>query len=126
MTIDWDSVTLAGVRTRGLTVTSDYVDVTNDDDAGWRVLLSDPAVRSVESQVGGITKNDVLLADLMAANIASAPLEITLPSALATKGTLTGTFLISSYEQNGEHDGAVEFSATFMSTGVVTFTPASA
>lgn len=119
LTIDWDSVTLVGVRTKGYTVTNDYVDVTTDDDDGWRTLLADPGLRSVEATVGGISSDQVILAEIMKANITGEPLSIGLPT---TTGTLAGTFLCSSFEQTGEHDGAVEFSATFMSTGAVTYT----
>lgn len=126
LTIDWDSVTLVGVRTKGYTITNDYVDVTTDDDAGWRTLLDDPGLRSLEVTVGGISSDEALLADIMAASITGETLEVTLPSALAVPGNLSGTFLISSFEQNGEHDGAVEFSATFMSTGEVTYTASAA
>ena len=119
LTIDWDSVTLVGVRTKGYTITNDYVDVTTDDDDGWRTLLADPGLRSVEVTAGGISSDQVLIAEMMKANITGEPLTIQLPT---TTGTLAGTFLVSSFEQSGEHDGAVEFSATFMSNGVVTYT----
>lgn len=119
LTIDWDSVTLVGVRTKGYTVTNDYVDVTTDDDDGWRTLLADPGVRSVEVTVGGISSDQVILAEIMKANISGEPLTVQLPT---TTGTLAGTFLCSSFEQTGEHDGAVEFSASFMSSGAVTYT----
>ena len=126
LTIDEDSTTLVGVRTRGFSITNDYVDVTTDDDAGWRKLLSDPGLRSVEVTVGGVTNDEVLLAEIMQANITGTPVQINLPTGTATgvttPGTLTGTFLVSSYEQNGEHDGEAEFSATFMSDGEVTYT----
>jgi len=119
LTIDWDSATLVGVKTKGYTVTNDYVDVTTDDDDGWRTLLADPGVRSVEATVGGISSDQVILAEMMKANITGEPLTIQLPT---TTGTLAGTFLCSSFEQSGETDGAVEFSATFMSNGAVTYT----
>jgi len=119
LTIDWDAVTLVGVRTKGYTVSNEYVDVTTDDDDGWRTLLSDPGVRSVEVTVGGISSDQVLLAAIMAASVSSETLTVNLPT---TTGTLAGLFLISSFEQTGEHDGAVEFTATFQSAGVVTYT----
>lgn len=125
LTIDWDSTTLVGVRTRGYTVTNDYVDVTTDDDTGWRTLLADPGLRSLEVTVGGITSDEVLLADIMAASVAMTTLQIDLPSSLTTPGNLSGSFLISEFENTGEHDGAVEFSATFMSSGTVTYTASS-
>lgn len=123
---DWDSVTLAGVRSRSISVSNDYVDVTTDDDNAWRTLLADPATRSVEVTISGITTDEVLLADLMAANVAAAPLSAELPTALAVPGTLAGSYLISSFEQSGDHDGAVEFSATFMSTGAIVYTASAA
>lgn len=119
LTIKWDSVTLVGIRTRGYTVTNDYVDVTTDDDNGWRTLLATPGMRSIEVTVGGISSDQVLLAEVMKSNITGEPLTVELPT---TTGTLAGNFLCSSFEQTGEHDGAVEFSATFMSSGIVTYT----
>lgn len=119
LTIDWDTVTLVGVRTKGYTITNDYVDVTTDDDDGWRTLLADPGLRSVEVTAGGISSDQVILAEIMKANITGEPLSIGLPT---TTGTLAGTFVVSSFEQTGEHDGPVEFTATFMSSGVVTYT----
>lgn len=121
-TFDWDSTTLAGVRTRGLSITNDYVDVTSDDDAGWRKLLADPGLRSLEVTIGGVTKDEVLIDDIMAANVAAQTLTANLPSSLTTPGTLEGDFLISSFEQNSNHDGEVEFSVTFMSDGEITYT----
>jgi len=129
LTFDWDSTTLVGVRTRGFTVSNEYVDVTTDDDAGWRKLLSDPGVRSVENTVSGITSDEVLLNEIMTASITGQTLDTMLPtgtaSGITTPGTLSGNFLVSSYEQTGEHDGAVEFSATFMSDGEITYTASS-
>jgi TP901-1 family phage major tail protein len=118
--IDWDTVQLVGVRTRTFSITNDYVDVTTDDDSGWRTLLADPGLRSVETTVGGICSDQVLIAEIMKANITGEALDIELPTATGAK--LTGTFLVSSFEGSAEHDGAYEFSATFMSTGDVTYT----
>ena len=119
LTIDWDAVTLVGVRTKGYTITNDHVDVTTDDDDGWRALLADPGLRSMEVTVGGISSDQVLVAAMLAASITGETLSVGLPT---TTGTLAGTFFISSFEQTGEHDGSVEFSASFMSSGVVTYT----
>ena len=119
LTFDWDSTTLLGVRTRGYTVSNTYVDVTTDDDAGWRKLLATPGVRSVEATCGGISSDQVLLAEIMGASITGETLTIQLP---LTTGTLAGNFLVSSFEETGESDGAVEFTATFMSDGAVTYT----
>lgn len=124
-TATWDSTLLTGVRTRTFTQNNEYIDVTTDDESGWRTLLADPATRSVEVTVGGITKDEALIADINAANIATATLQMALPSSLTTPGNLSGSFLISSFEYNAEHDGAFEFSVTFMSTGAITYVASS-
>lgn len=118
--IDWDSVTLVGVRSRTFNISNDYVDVTTDDDAGWRTLLADPGLRSVEVTIGGVCSDQVLIAAIMAANVSGETLSITLPT--ATGASLSGTFLVSAFEGSANYDGAYEFSATFMSTGAVTYT----
>lgn len=126
LVIDYDSTTLAGVRTRGLSVSNDYVDVTNDDDSGWRTLLANPGVRSLEVTVSGITSDEVMLAAIMAANISAEAVSAELPTSLATPGTVAGNYLVSSLEISGEHDGATEYSVTFMSTGAITYTASTA
>lgn len=118
--IEWDAVDLVGVRTKTYSVTNEYVDVTTDDDDGWRTLLSDPGLRSVEVTVAGIASDQVLLAEIMKADITGEPLDVELPT--ATGAMLSATFVVSNFEGSGEHDGAYEFSATFMSSGAVTYT----
>ena len=126
LTIDWDSATLVGVQSRGITNTNNMVDVTTDDESGWRTLLATPGMKSVEVTVSGIASDEVLLAEFYNASTTGESLTVNLPSSLATPGTLSGTFHLSSFETNGDHDGAVEFSATFMSSGEVTYTASSA
>lgn len=118
LNITWDGTVLLGVRTRGYSVTNDMIDVTTDDDNGWRTLLATPGLRSLEATVGGISQNQAVLTAIMAASISGKTLIVNLPT---TTGTLTGTFFVSSYEETGEHDGAAEFTATFMSSGAVTY-----
>ncbi len=126
LTIDWDATTLVGVRTRGITNTNELVDVTTDDDSGWRTLLAKPGLKSVEVSVSGISSDEVLLAEFYNASVTGETLKVDLPSSLASPGNVSGLYMLSSFELNGEHDGAVEFSATFMSSGVVNYTASAA
>jgi TP901-1 family phage major tail protein len=118
LTINWKSVTLAGVRTRGHTLSNELVDVTSDDSNGWQTFLATPGMRSVEISVGGITEDQVLIADFYS-GLANGATVVNLPT---TTGTAAGTFMLESFSQTGEHDGTVEFEATFRSSGPVTFT----
>jgi len=130
LTIDWDSTTVVGVRTRGYTINNEHVDVTTDDANGWRTLLDDPGVRSIEVTVAGIVgggaDGEEILGDIMAASVTGKTCQVTLPSSQAVPGTLSGTFQVTNFENNGEHDGAAEFSATFVSSGAVTYTASAA
>ena len=65
LTIDFEATTLVGVRTRGFTINAEPVDVTNDDDSGWRTLLAQPGLRSVEIPVAGISSDEILLDAIM-------------------------------------------------------------
>ena len=126
LTIDFETTTLVGIRTRGFTINAEPVDVTNDDDSGWRTLLAEPGLRSVEVPVAGISSDEVLLDAIMEGTTYTLPaVVVNLASgvgAATTPGTLTGNFFLSSLEQTGEHDGAVEFTATLMSSGAITYT----
>lgn len=121
LTLDWNATTLVGVQSKTISHTNDMVDVTNDDDNGWRTLLADPGLKSVEVTVSGITSDEVLIAEYYSSTPGQA-LVTNLPSSLASPGNLDGTFLLSALELSGEHDGAYEFSATFMSSGEITYT----
>ena len=48
--------------------------------------------------------------------------QVNLPSTLTTPGNVAFDAFVSAFEINGEHDGAVEFTATLMSAGAITYT----
>jgi len=125
LTIDWNATTLVGVKSRTVSNTNEMVDVTTDDDAGWRTLLATPGLKAIEVSVSGVTSDEILLAEFHNASVTGETLKVTLPSSLATPGNVSGTFHLSAFEQSGESDGAYEFSATFMSSGTVTYTASS-
>lgn len=122
LTFDWDSVTLVGVRSRGISMSNDMVDVTTDDDSGWRTLLATPGLKSVEITIGFIVSDERMLAEFFNAATTGETLQADLPSSLTTPGNLSGLFSLSALEYNGDHDGAVEASVTFMSSGAITYT----
>lgn len=128
LTVDWNATTLVGIRTRGLAISAEPVDVTTDDDTGERTLLPDPGVRSAEISVAGITSDEVLIAEILSGISGRTLTEavVNLPSTLAVPGTITFDAFISSFEITGEHDGAVEFTATLMSAGAITYVASAA
>lgn len=126
LTFDWDSTTLASVQTRGVTMSNELVDVTTDDDSGWRTFLETPGLKSVDITLSGITSDEVLIAEFFNAAPTGETLQASLPSSLASPGNFTGTYMLQSLETSGDHDGAVEFSASFVSSGAITYTASSA
>lgn len=128
LTIDYDSTTLTGIRTRGFTITQNEVDVTNDDDNGNYTVLPDPGSRQIVIPVAGITTDEILIAEMMS-SLEGRTLDnaqINLASSLGTPGTISGEAFIRTYEQTGEHDGAIEFTAELVMSGVPTFTASAA
>ena len=121
LTFTWDSTTVAGLKTRGLTINNQHADITSDDDSGWRTFLADPVVQSISITLSGIADSEDVLADAMAASVTGKTIVATLPSSLTTPGNLNGTFHVTSFEISGNHDGAAEYSGTFESTGAVTY-----
>jgi len=124
LVISMDSTTLKGIRNRGFTVDNSPIDVTTDDDSGWRTLLPDPGVRSVEYPVAGITSDEVLINEIFTAigSGTHATIKVNLPSTLLTPGNITGSAMLTNLQINGATDGAVEFTATLQSSGAQTYT----
>ena len=126
LTIDWDSVTLVGVQAKGVSNTNTLVDVTTDDDNGWRTLLADPGMKAVDITVSGVASDEVLLAEFYNASVTGETLDVNLPSSLAVPGSLSGTFMLASFNQDANHDGSYNFEAQFQSSGAVTYTASAA
>lgn len=111
-------VTIAGVRTKGLTVNGEAIDVTNDDDDSWRKMLDMPGEQSVEYSCAGVCKDHTLLQESLSSTDRVQSMVL-----LWTGGDkLQAQFYLANYKETGEYKGAVMFEATFQSQGVVTFT----
>lgn len=115
------AVLVAGARSDSITINNEPIDVTDKGDDGWRTLLADASVRSVEMSVGGMLSGDTLIAQALGATSALFDdYEIRIEGI----GTAAGDFFFSNIEVSAPHDGAAEFSASIQSSGVVTWTAA--
>ena len=109
---------IPGVREKGVTLNGEPVDVTSDDNNGWRELLADPAENQVEISLSGVTKDHRLKVDWFAgARTRHAEVEYDDGAMIA------GQFFLSNYTETGVYNDAATFEATLMSTGVVSYTP---
>ena len=117
-------VAVAGVKTKGLTVGNSVIDITGDDDSGVRTSLSEAGETSVDITVSGISKGHELLTLSMAGNIETACILTYPPSAdgsTVNGATITGTFMMSSYAEGMEYNGATSFDVTLNSTGPIVY-----
>lgn len=113
-------VTIAGLRTRQLSLNAQSVDITHSESAGqWRELLSGAGVRKASLSASGLFKDaasDALLRSVFFAGEVR-NYQIIIPAF----GTLQGAFLITALEYRGEHTAEITFDVALESAGEMTF-----
>ena len=114
------STVLAGARAEALSITRDFVDITEKDATGIRTLLAQPVGFAVDVLVEGVLRNSVLL-DHARNPLTQSFLELSID--IATLGTFAGFWAMSDFETSGA-EGAepIAFRASFQSSGTVSFT----
>lgn len=109
-----------GARTKSVTLNNEGIDISSDDDDGFRTFLAaDPAMRSIDMTVEGILKDSSLI-ELAAAGGDSliSGYELDFDGI----GTFSGDFHFGSIQLGAPYNEAVTFSATIGSSGPFTFT----
>lgn len=114
--INYNGGTISGVRTKSFTVNRNPVDITNDDDNGYRALLQDPGEIQIDFSVDGVTK-DLILREA-ATDPASLFLDLELEWPDGYK--ISMDFFLASYSESGNYNEAITYSASFQGSGVPT------
>lgn len=114
-------VTIASMRSTGVSINNEEVDVTDKGSAQWKQLLQ-CGVRSMALTAAGMftdsSTHDELMTD--ATNGAIHDFKI-----ISGRGdTFVGPFLVASLERTGEYNGAEQFSLSLSSAGAIEYTPA--
>lgn len=122
MTIARGGGVIAGVRTKSFSIANEPIDITTDDDSGYRTLLEESAQRQIDASVEGLTKDDDLVAAALSGTVLIDDCTITLPSG----ATITGDFRLNSVEIGAEYNNAITFTAELHSSGEWEYTPAGA
>lgn len=113
------STVIAGVREKSVSVNGEPVDITGDDDGGYRTLLAEVGEKSLDLSVDGITKdNDLRSAIMTGTDLMLTDITVEYPNG----DTLTGDFFFNSLEESGSYNDAITFSGGFQSSGAWTFT----
>jgi len=114
ITLTWRSQAIAKIRTKGVSVANEPIDVTGDSDDGWRNQLDEAGEKQVNISVAGIVINDDLRKASLGNDISGAVV-MTWPDG----SSVSGTFNLTSYNENGEYNGAIAFEAELQSQGPV-------
>jgi TP901-1 family phage major tail protein len=116
-------LTVAGLRSRSLSISADTVDVTHaESPAQWRELLAGSGLKQARVTGAGIFKDaasDALVRQYMFDGVIRS-WQIVVPDF----GTVTGPFQITSLEFSGRHDGELTFDLSLASAGELVFTAA--
>ena len=119
-TITKGATPIAAIRTRTVSINNEPVDITSDDDNGFRTLLQDPGTKTLDLSIEGVAKDPVLLTSVMSTTDIVETLSILFP----TIGTIAGDFVVASFEVAAAYNEAATFTASLQSSGAFTFTAA--
>lgn len=113
---------IAGITSMTIKWGAESIDVTDKDSAGITEVLAAVASQQLTLSVEGIYTSPVLrdIAFDPAASKLLTDLTFKFADALAAKDLITGNFFFGSYEEGNPHDGAVDFSCEFSSSGIWT------
>lgn len=113
--------TVAGLRTRRLTLNAESVDITNSESVGrWRELLDGAGVKRANISGGGVFKDGA--SDLLVRQILFDGLIRTWQVIIPNFGVISGFYQITSLDYRGEHAGEVTFEMALESAGPLSFT----
>ena len=116
-------VTVAGLRSRRITLTSPAVDATHaDSPARWQELLAGAGVRKCALSGAGVfldAASDSSLRTIFF-NGSIMPWQIVVPGS----GTISGPFQITSLDYVGDHTSELTFDIALESAGALSFTVA--
>ena len=114
--------TLAGMRTTGMTLNNEPVDITNKDSAGWRTLLEGAGTQSVSITAEGVFTNAAVEHTVRGYAVANS---INAFGLLFGDGDqVDGSWQITNYARTGAHNGEETYSVTLENSGTVTWTSA--
>lgn len=118
-----DGAPVAVVRESTLTHNKEAVDVTANEDDGWRRLLPISGSRSIDSSVSGVC-DDVNIPQLQNLWNNDTFADVTIEYPDGSTAQAEDGFYLNGFEVSGSHDGEAAFSATLQSSGEVTLTSA--
>lgn len=125
-----NSVAFLGINSKSMSVAKEPIDITTDEDNGYRLLLDVSGTKTLDISFSGVTK-DVVLRGLILTEQSQLLTDITLEFPLTGGQSTTGDVISGNFffngmsETGGGSDGAIEFDGTMQSSGEWTYTAGS-
>lgn len=117
---------IAGITSKDVAIGKEAIDVTTDEDNGYRTLLDVAGTKTLDMNISGIFNDDGLLniaADEVSQLLTDITIEFPPIGSQTTGASFSGDFWLNGTAINGGGpDGAIEFSGTLQSSGEWTFT----
>ena len=118
--IQKNSVTIASVRSKSFSWAGETIDVTDDDLSGVRELLPVFGSEALEISVEGLA-NSAVFRDIALTRATSKVLTDISLERVGRTFSITGSFVVVSYEESGTYNDAITFSCTLQSNGNWTY-----
>ena len=111
-------VQLQGQIEGTVTIEGEPVDISNKDSNGWREFLEGRVNKGISIQLSGVSKDDVTFNNVRndSLNNLGRSYQLVIPGTTAG-ATFEGRFFVTSYEESGAQDGAINYSITLASSG---------
>ena len=121
------AVRLMGINSKSISVANEPIDITTDEDNGFRLLLDQAGTKTLDISFSGVSK-DTVIRSLVLTSGSKLYTDITVeypPVGTQTTGdSISGDFYLNGLTENGGgSDGAIEFDGTLQSSGEWTYTP---
>jgi len=116
------SAIIAAIRNKTISWNGEPIDVTTDDDAGFRTLLDAQGQENIDISGDGITDADILKDIALDPTASKLLTDITIAWVDST-AIIAGDFKLISYEETGPYQDSRTFTFSMQSSGLWTYTP---
>tara|TARA_R110002167_G_scaffold180152_4_gene380350 strand:- start:7693 stop:8106 length:414 start_codon:yes stop_codon:yes gene_type:complete len=121
-----NAVRWLGITSKGVSIAKEAIDITSDEDNGFRTLLDDVGSKTLDISFSGVTK-DTTIRTLINTDGSQLYTDITVEfppvGAQTTGDTISGSFFLNSVsETGGDSNGTISFDGALQSSGAWTYT----
>lgn len=113
--IQRDGLTIcAGIASKDTALSAEPIDITSDDDNGWRAFLFESGLSTAEINFEGLAKESLVESLVVHENYLLTSVYLVWPDG----AMLFGDFYLAGYQEVGEFQQAITFACVLLSVGV--------